>query len=84
MKRWTIPLPVPGPVLWVVCLLQQMVSQLTRKPSLLNLQKYSELRAPGWVCDTSKLQHEIGFTCPTGLRKGIAETLDWYLRQSWL
>jgi dihydroflavonol-4-reductase len=84
MKCWTIPCPIPAPVLWTVCLLQQMLSQLTRKPSLLNLQKYSELRAPGWVCDPSKLQREIGFACRTRLEQGIAETLDWYIRERWL
>ncbi len=84
MNRWTIPCPVPAPVLWAVCLLQQVLSQLTRKASLLNLQKYAELRAPGWVCDTSRLRSELGFSCETGLKQGIAETLGWYTREHWL
>ena len=84
MGRWTIPCPIPGPVLWVVCLLQQILSQLTRRPSLLNLQKYAELRAPGWVCNATKLQREVGFVCETRLKQGISETLDWYKRERWL
>jgi nucleoside-diphosphate-sugar epimerase len=84
MKRWTLPFPIPAPVLWSVCLVQQVLSRLTRKPSLLNLQKYAELRAPGWVCDSSKLEREIGFACKTRLKQGIAETLDWYHRERWL
>jgi dihydroflavonol-4-reductase len=84
MRRWTIPFPIPAPVLWIVCLLTQFFSQLTRKPALLNLQKYQELRAPGWVCDPSKLQKEIGFACKTGLQQGIAQTLHWYTRERWL
>lgn len=84
MRRWTVPCPIPPPVLWMVCLLQQLISQVTGKPSLLNLSKYAELRAPGWVCDASKLQQEIGFACRTPLQQGIAETLDWYKRERWL
>ena len=84
MKRWTIPAPIPAPVLWMVCLLQQLSSCLTGKPSLLNLQKYAELRAAGWVCDASKLQHDLGFSCRTRLQQGIAQTLDWYAREGWL
>lgn len=84
MNRWTIPFPTPALVLWAVCLAQQVISKLTGKASLLNLEKYSELRAPAWVCDSSKLYREIGFTCQTGLKQGIAETLDWYAREHWL
>ena len=84
MKRWTVPIPIPGPVLWVLCLLQEMLAQLSRRPSMLNLQKYAELCAPGWVCDASKLQREIGFQCRTRLNSGLRETLDWYLCQGWL
>jgi dihydroflavonol-4-reductase len=84
MKHWTIPCPLPAVVLWTFCLLQQTISQVTRRAHLLNLQKYSELRAPGWVCSPLKLQHEAGLACKTSLSQGIAETLDWYTRERWL
>ena len=84
MGRWTIPFPIPAPVLWTVCLIQQMVSRLTGKPSLLNLEKYAELRAPGWVCDSAKLQRHIGYQCKTQLNQGIAQTLGWYTGERWL
>lgn len=84
MKGWTVPCPMPGPLLWAVCVAQQVLSQLTRRPSLLNLQKYAELRAPGWVCDSSKLRRETGFECQTRLKQGVAETLEWYRGEGWL
>jgi nucleoside-diphosphate-sugar epimerase len=84
MKRWTVPCPLPAAALWTVCLLQECLARLTRRASLLNLQKYAELRAPGWVCDASKLARETGFECRINLKQGIAETLDWYTRQAWL
>jgi nucleoside-diphosphate-sugar epimerase len=84
MNRWTIPCPIPAIVLLGICLLQQLVSQITRKASLLNLQKYAELRAPGWVCSPLKLKQETGLSCETDLKQGIAQTLDWYTRERWL
>jgi UDP-glucose 4-epimerase len=84
MNRRTIAFPTPAPVLWAFCLLHQIVSQVTRRASLLNLQKYEELRARGWVCSTSKLQSDTGFVCETGLKRGISETLAWYTREHWL
>ena len=84
MHRRTIPCPIPPPVLWSVCLVQEVISRITGKPGLLNLQKFTELRACGWVCDGSKLQRDIGFECKTRLRQGIPETLNWYTSQGWL
>ena len=34
-----------------MCLAQELASRLTGKPNVLSLQKFAELRAPGWVCD---------------------------------
>ena len=84
MGQWTVPLPMPTPVLYGVCLLQQLVSQITRQASLLNLQKYAELRAPGWVCSPARLLAETGLSCSTSLDEGLRQTLGWYQREHWL
>jgi nucleoside-diphosphate-sugar epimerase len=74
----TIPIPLPSPFLWTMCLLEEGISLLTRKARLLSLSKYPELAAPGWVCDPSKITRELGIRCETGLQQGIAETIAWY------
>jgi len=84
MKVWTLPLPLPTALLWLMCLAQAIRSRLTGKASVLSLQKVAELRAPGWVCDPSLLERETGCTCPTLLKTGVAETLTWYRQQHWL
>ncbi len=84
MKTWTLPLPLPAAVLFPICCLQEAVSRLAGKPSVLSRQKYAELRAPGWVCDASRLRNELGFTCATTLSAGVAETLAWYRERRWL
>lgn len=84
MNVWTLPLPLPVSFLWPACLAQEALSHLTGRPSILSRQKYGELRAPGWVCDTTRLRDELGFVATTALRTGIAETLEWYRREHWL
>jgi nucleoside-diphosphate-sugar epimerase len=84
MNVWTLPLPVPLALLWLMCLAQEIRSRLTGKPNVLSLQKFAELRAPGWVCDPTLLERETGYACPTTLKTGVAETLSWYRQQHWL
>ncbi len=83
VKRWTIPCPLPAAVLWPICLLEELTARLTGKPKLLNLQKFAELRAPGWVCDPSALKQDLGFQCQTSLKTGVAETRLWYEENGW-
>jgi nucleoside-diphosphate-sugar epimerase len=84
MNTWTLPLPLPATLLWLVCLAQELGSRLTGKPNILSLQKFAELRAAGWVCDPTRLEHETGYACATTLNRGIAETLGWYREHNWL
>jgi len=81
---WTISLPLPNAVLWLACQWAQFVSRLTGKASVLSAQKYAELKAPGWVCDVSKLKGELGYDCRTPLSEGMAKTRDWYRREHWI
>jgi nucleoside-diphosphate-sugar epimerase len=76
--------PLPAAWLWPACALAELVSRLTGRPRILSRQKYPELRAPGWVCDVSRLRRELGFTCETPLREGLRRTIAWYQENGWL
>jgi nucleoside-diphosphate-sugar epimerase len=84
MNVMTVPFVLPALALWPVCLAQEVLSRLTGKPSVLSLQKYAELRAPGWVCDSTLLERETACRCPITLKQGVAETLAWYRQHHWL
>ena len=84
MNVWTLPLPLPTALLWPLCLAQEFASRLNGKPNVLSLQKFAELRAPGWVCAPTRLESETGCICATTLKSGIAETLNWYRQHHWL
>ena len=84
MHAWTLPLPLPTALLWPICVAREVLSRLTGKPSVLSLQKFAELRAPGWVCDPTRLERETGCACTTTLKRGVAQTLTWYRQHHWL
>ena len=84
MGTWALPLPLPTPMFWPICLAQELLTRLTGKANVLSLQKYAELRAPGWVCDPGAFQADTGYACPTSLGAGIAVTLGWYRQNGWL
>jgi nucleoside-diphosphate-sugar epimerase len=79
-----VPLVLPTAALWPVCMVQEIISQVTRRPHVVNLQKYRELAAPGWVCDVSRLRELTGFSAPTSVQEGVPATLEWYRQAGWL
>lgn len=82
--RRPLLLPLPGLVLYPVCAARGLWARITRRPTILNLDKVAEYRAPGWVCDTSRAREDIGFVAPTPLDEGVRSTLDWYREHGWL
>ena len=72
MKVWTLPLPLPTALLWAAVPGAGNYVPSDRQASVLSLQKFAELRAPGWVCDPSLLERETGCVCPTTLKGGVA------------
>lgn len=80
----TVQVPLPLPLLWPVCLTGEVIARIRGQPSIVNLQKYPELTAPGWVCDSRRLREELGIEPATGLRNGVASTLAWYRSHGWL
>lgn len=78
------PVCFPVWVLRAVCKLNEAVSTISRRPSILGWDKYRELTAPGWVCDTSVLRNKLGLSCDTTVRDGIRATVAWYQHHKWL
>lgn len=81
-KPWFLPVPVKA--LWPVCFLAEMFSRLSGRAVMLSRQKYAELAAPGWVCDSGRLRQDAGFTASTQLAAGVTQTLEWYRSAGWL
>jgi len=81
---WTVTLPLPQAILWLACQFMELKTRVTKRPDVLNAQKWTELKAPGWVCDVAHLRSEVGYECRTTLREGVGKARDWYRAQGWL
>jgi len=60
------------------------MSRMTRKPSIINLDKYRELKMPHWVCSSARATAELGFRPRYTLKQGLFETATWYKQHGWL
>ncbi len=62
----------------------QRYSKLTGKPVTLSAARAVELVEPNWVCNVTKLQHELGVIPSMNLEQGLREAVRWYQKQKWL
>jgi nucleoside-diphosphate-sugar epimerase len=83
-KVKALTVPFPKPLQFVLCAAGQFQAWLTRRPSVLSLQKYAELREPRWVGDPVPLRRELGLECRTTMQEGLRQTLAWYVENGWL
>jgi hypothetical protein len=63
---------------WLGCLVQEILAQITRRPRVLSLQKFAELRQRAWSCSPAKLQRETGLVCRTTIFEGVPRAYEWY------
>ena len=77
-------LRVPGSLAYAAGFCAEMVSFLRARPSIISREKVREARCRYWTCDPSAAARELGWSARTGLRAGVAETLEWYKKTGWL
>lgn len=82
--RKPLMMPLPGWVLYPVCALRGLWARITGRPSIMNLSKVPEYRAPGWVCSTEAARTHLGFVARTPLEDGLQRAVEWYRREGWL
>lgn len=71
-------------VLRVISTCAEWFSHLTKKPSTLNSDKYKIMKQRNWLCDTTPIEKELGFSIDYDLKRGTAETIKWYKDNKWL
>lgn len=83
-KRFVLPLHLPLWILRAVCYSAAFIAARRGRTSTLNPDKYRILKQRNWICDTTDLQTELGFTPDYPLEKGIREAVQWYREAGWL
>jgi nucleoside-diphosphate-sugar epimerase len=84
LGREPLMFPVPGFMLYPACALRGVWARIVGSPSIMNLSKIPEYRAPGWVCTTESAHEALGFEAATSLEEGVRLTAEWYRSEGWL
>ena len=71
-------------LLRVISLCAGWLSRLTGKPATLNGDKYKIMKQRNWLCDTTPIERELGFTIDYPLEAGVKESINWYKKEKWL
>ena len=59
-------------------------SILTKKPTIINHDKYMEMKQTAWICSGEKAKKLLGFQAQVGIEDGMRSTAAWYKEQGWL
>ncbi|MCB5259562.1 MAG: NAD(P)-dependent oxidoreductase [Candidatus Cloacimonetes bacterium] len=62
----------------------EQYGRITNKEVTLNLDKYREIKAEGWVASSQKAKQLLGWNPPPKLKELIEETYLWYRQNAWL
>jgi nucleoside-diphosphate-sugar epimerase len=87
LRKKILKIKVPFPMLLLTAWLSEMISRISRTPNILNREKLKETKAMiqwGWAGDTHKAQEFLRFAPNYPLKKGLEETLSWYISHGWL
>ncbi|MBI2253838.1 MAG: SDR family NAD(P)-dependent oxidoreductase [Proteobacteria bacterium] len=82
--RQPLALRLPRPLMTGVAGAVTLVSQLTRTPRVLSLDKLAELYHPDWVASGAKLAETTSWRPSFDLNRGFADTLTWYRSEALL
>ncbi len=74
VRKLRIPVWVAFPAAWG----SELAGRLLKKPKALNLDKFREMRASGWVADTGKAKTLLDFEARRSLEESLRTTLTWY------
>jgi nucleoside-diphosphate-sugar epimerase len=56
----------------------EVVSRLSRRPTLFNVDKMREALAGSWTCSAARIQGELGFAVGRSLDERLLQTAEWY------
>ncbi len=80
LKKVKIPIPIG----YLVALIADIAGRINKKPSILNLGKFKQMRQRAWIADMKKAKEKLSFQPQYSLQDAIQETLNWYLTHNWL
>ena len=72
------------PVVRMVAAVGEAISQISRQPLLMNLDKVREIAAGSWLCSAQAAKEQLGFEVAAPLVERLRQTAEWYKREGWM
>ena len=82
--KWMLRIVAPIWVLRIVTFFGEKISQITKKPTALNNDKYNILKQRNWRCDIEPACDELGYHPHYKLAEGVKLAVEWYKKNAWL
>ena len=83
-KRCVLHIKAPLWLLKVISVCAEAVARITKKASTLNSDKYKIMKQRNWLCDTTPIEKELGFSIDYTLQQGTKEMIEWYKKEKWI
>lgn len=84
LNKKTITIVFPKAFLKIVVYFSENFFCLFGKTTTLNKDKYHELIAPNWLCESEAITKDFGFQPEYDLQKGVAKAIAWYKKEKLL
>jgi nucleoside-diphosphate-sugar epimerase len=76
--------PVPQPLMRLAALAGDAWGAISGQVPLINRHKLALARPPWWVCDATRITHELGWSARVAHDEGLRATYAWYQRAGWI
>ena len=82
--RRVLRIKAPLWVLKAISVCAEAIARVTKKASTLNSDKYNIMKQRNWLCYTTPIEKELGFTIDYPLQQGTKEMIEWYKQEKWI
>ncbi len=83
-RTYLVGIKLPIPLAYPAAYFFDLMSFITRKPSLFNSQKIIEMKQSAWLCSNRKIKEQLGWEPELSLENGIKQTAGWYIKENWI
>lgn len=83
-KKHVFSIKVPLGLLKVISSAAEGISKISKKPSTLNNDKFKIMKQRNWECDVYPLMRDLNFHPQYNLKRGLQESIQWYIDNGWL
>lgn len=77
-------IPIPQQLLYPLAAFGSFAGFIRKRPFILNLDKYKEIKPDSWICDDQKIRAVLGIKSKISFESGMRETVRWYREHLWL